>query len=561
MKKINKNREPITSEEINQNKNFKSVLNSYYKFPKKPLYKSPKLFGAVMIIIALAVLVVIENINDREDKRNDVQHENCISPPVPSKDIEDSVYIIDPQNADTLVHPSGTRICIPADAFVDSTGKIITSEVKLTYREFRNQSEAFLSGIPMRYDSANTTTIFTTAGMFQINAWSNQKQLTLQKNKSIQVLMSSDYNDRIGFNSYNFDEQNNKWSFTGNDSSSDYLQNKAERFFDSYQGKELPSLVKAAKRLVKSTQALRSLVKEKPFQPRKLDSKKETFKVDFDIQDFPELAGFENLLFEVQDGQSIKEKDANREWTNMKIKKSKNGLNYIVGFFGYYYGISYKVLPVFAEKDFKSAYDLYEKKSKIYQDKVNQKASEEAFAASQLKAIRDSIISFAKDKIMQDSIDALDAKVRIEAIEEEQRQIILHAQLLEQVTIVFQVEGFGIFNCDRPNILPKQMNVNMAFTDANGRDLVFDKIWLVDLDKRYTIIYYQYEEGSKIIRDIKFNPAHRNRIWALKGQDLCVISEQQLMSNFTRDSDYHFQMKCTDISKLKQFELAALLQK
>jgi hypothetical protein len=560
MKKINKDREPITSEEINQQKNFKSVLNSYYKLPKKHLYRSPKLFGAIIIIIAVSAVVLLENLNDAKDKSKEMIQQKGITPPLPSMDIQDSVYIIHPQHADTIVHSSGTRICIPAFAFVDSSGKEITSEVQLTYREFTNQAEAFLSGIPMQYDSANSNYVFTTAGMFQINAVSNQKQVVLQKNKSLQVIMPSEY-DAKGFNSYQFDEKDDKWLLVGNDSSSDYLQKKAERFFDSYQGKELPSMVKVAKKLVKARQALRKVAVEKPFQPRLLDSKKETFRVELDVQDFPELSEFNNVLFEVQDGQVIKGKDINHEWSNMKIKKSEDGLNYIVEFSEPYSKSFYKVTPVFAEEDFKSAYQLYEKKSKSYKSKLAQKANEETLAASQLKALQDSMFAYEKNIKMQDSMLTIMAKERLKAIEEEQRQILLNAQLLQKITIVFDIEGFGIFNCDRPNILPKQMSVNLAFTDASGHELVFDKIWLVDLDKKYTIAYYQYEVGNKTIRNIKFNNTHKNRIWALRGHELCVVSEQQLMANFTRDSDYQLQMKLTDISKINQNELALLLQK
>ena len=64
--KINSNRAPINEEEIKQQKNFQNIWQKQYQRPK-PLYKNPKFFGALIIIICLIAVIAIETFEKKEE--------------------------------------------------------------------------------------------------------------------------------------------------------------------------------------------------------------------------------------------------------------------------------------------------------------------------------------------------------------------------------------------------------------------------------------------------------------------------------------------------------------
>ena len=63
--KINSDRTPLTNEEIKQHQNFKATWQKQYKKPK-PLYKNPKFFGGLIMIICLIAVILIETFEKKE---------------------------------------------------------------------------------------------------------------------------------------------------------------------------------------------------------------------------------------------------------------------------------------------------------------------------------------------------------------------------------------------------------------------------------------------------------------------------------------------------------------
>ena len=63
--KLNKKSEPLKDQEIDQYKDFKSIRANYdralERIHKKPLYRDPKMFFILVIIIAVAWIVSVES--------------------------------------------------------------------------------------------------------------------------------------------------------------------------------------------------------------------------------------------------------------------------------------------------------------------------------------------------------------------------------------------------------------------------------------------------------------------------------------------------------------------
>jgi Leucine-rich repeat (LRR) protein len=129
-------------------------------------------------------------------------------------DIVDSTYNIT-NNTPVILNYHNTSISIPKNAFVDSEGKIVNEPISISYREFNNPADIFLSGIPMGYDSAGISTTFESGGMFEFKAKTNTGELVYPNPKSPIKIDFSSVSSDLDFNKYSFDDSNNLWKYEG----------------------------------------------------------------------------------------------------------------------------------------------------------------------------------------------------------------------------------------------------------------------------------------------------------------------------------------------------------
>jgi len=105
----------------------------------------------------------------------------------------------------------------PENAFLDQDGNVYTGAVDLAYTEYFTPAEIFLSGITMTADSANETMMFSSAGMFNIEANDAEgNELVMNPETPVGVdLLSSDPDPAMRL--YQLD-QNGDWEDKGRDS-------------------------------------------------------------------------------------------------------------------------------------------------------------------------------------------------------------------------------------------------------------------------------------------------------------------------------------------------------
>lgn len=84
-------------------------------------------------------------------------------------------FEIDPTVENTLLTQEGTRILIPADAIVQKDGEPVMDKVKITYRQFDSGKELALSNLPMALDAQNGI-YMQSAGMFELLAFAESKE-------------------------------------------------------------------------------------------------------------------------------------------------------------------------------------------------------------------------------------------------------------------------------------------------------------------------------------------------------------------------------------------------
>jgi hypothetical protein len=137
---------------------------------------------------------------------------NFVKPPIEGLDVEKQLYTINPQIENILLYPSGTKILIPANSFVDKNGSIVTGTVTVSYREFRDAADFLVSGIPMKYDSAGSVGNFESAGMFEITANDRNDMLDLAPGKEVKLNFASTSVDST-YNFYSFNDETGNWEF------------------------------------------------------------------------------------------------------------------------------------------------------------------------------------------------------------------------------------------------------------------------------------------------------------------------------------------------------------
>lgn len=132
--------------------------------------------------------------------------------PYAKVDVAYQHYGLTTRQAHTIQLQSGSVLQVPAQAFVTQEGKEVKGQVQLQYREVQTPVAIMLSGLPMTYDSAGTAGQFVSAGMVEIYATQQGKQLELAKGKELQLKMAG-WQAEANYNLYYLEPESQKWVY------------------------------------------------------------------------------------------------------------------------------------------------------------------------------------------------------------------------------------------------------------------------------------------------------------------------------------------------------------
>ncbi len=117
-------------------------------------------------------------------------------------------YTASNEKGGTFTHASGTTIHLEPNSVVDAHGKPVQGDFEISYTEFRNAADIVYSGIPMTYNTGGTSYNFSSAGMYEIRAEQNGKELHLDKPISIDF-NTTGQEEGVGF--YQMDDETGEW--------------------------------------------------------------------------------------------------------------------------------------------------------------------------------------------------------------------------------------------------------------------------------------------------------------------------------------------------------------
>ncbi len=591
--KINTNHQPLTPDDIARGQDFGQLMSAY-KAAKPPFYKGTafKIFaaGLVACIIGTAVFFALKD-------EAITTLSAFINPPIEGIDITYTTYQIDATKDSVVFYKTGSAIRIPANAFLDESGNKVTGQVELQYREFHTVQEAFIAGIPMNYDSAGQKMFFETAGMMEISASQNGKQLKPNPEAMINVNMIS-YNDAERFNSYYLDTVKRKWEYKGK-SIAELVALRAEETNQVDPKNAGETAINTNQIFTAPEEATKMPA---PVLPAKADISKPRFRIEVSEEEFPEIAVYKNVKFQPTADANYDPKKAKIEWTSGEIKRLPNSTAYEVVFSNATESYSVKATPVFEEKDINEAQQLYNEytiannKKVAKQEKAKKKKAEkDAQEAKNIQADKD-----AETKLMQEEANNA-ADLRIKQMEEasakaydnlaqrfKARQAALEAsadaaiaeqerQYAAQMAIIerenkeyerlrteretsqrnyeliyrtFQVSKFGYWNGDCAAQMPSGAKANATIVLPGSES--FSSVYLAEKGVNKMIVYYALDE-------FRYNPNAKNVLWGMTQSGKLFIMKPEefaIASKTGKNITLHMQLidkKFTNVAEVKSY--------
>ncbi|MDX2171951.1 MAG: hypothetical protein SFY56_02450 [Bacteroidota bacterium] len=571
--KFNINRPKISDDEINKNKNFEQLVKQFKQQSiqkakhDKSWWKSKKVrysavIAGVTVICTISYFALFNKSNstksdekiitqNKETNVTEVKKEiegtkktKFINAPSQNLKINYTAYKITNSKGGEINHPTSSKIKIPKNSFVDKNGKDIVGDVTIEYREFHDIGDVILSGIPMEYDSANIKRNFETAGMFDIKGTQNGEPVFIKSGQSLEVDLAS-HTDEKKFNQYYLDTIKKTWEYLGNDILTDeqpVAKKKATTGGLATNPKVeklkneidiiIPKKIDSVK--IVYTKKVENL--PKAVEPTKINkpSGKQTFQLDADKKEYPELAAFDNILFEIGDENKNYTKEmSDITWSDVKISEGpQKGKNYLLTLIYRSRKEKLIVYPVLTGKDLVKAQKLYQEKFAQYEGLVEKRKADEAKLMEELKAKQMAYLADIKRKQIEYEKEI--KKMEIQMQQEQQNQLASQFNTIGNVTKarrIFQVSNFGIFNSDCPHAQPQGKSVEPIFVNGNTT-IMPDLIYVIEHTNK-TVVTLSYENNYKFNYDSKYQYS----VIAFKNNKIYTCSKNEFKGTTNNNSN------------------------
>jgi hypothetical protein len=112
-----------------------------------------------------------------------------------------------------IFFPEGYIIRMKKGSLIDARGNEVNGDVQVHLRDLTPIDALVFSGVPMSYDTAGTSQILQTAGMFELYVEQNGEPLFLAPEQTVDITLPSP-DGSPDYNLYYFDEEANTWDFS-----------------------------------------------------------------------------------------------------------------------------------------------------------------------------------------------------------------------------------------------------------------------------------------------------------------------------------------------------------
>jgi hypothetical protein len=201
--KINIDQPLPGDDKIARHKDFGRILADYHNLTqpiyRKPLYKNPKAFLGLVMIVSIALLVFWTV--DEEDKEKAKQKEveqlateirlaeenSFLKPPVPVLEVPSIRTQVEADKAQVVKLANGLEVTIPADAF-EKAGEPVTGKVDVEVRTVQSPAEMIAMGLPMQSQNRLIHPLL----VLDVKAMQGDQELVLRPGKALDVIQPVD---------------------------------------------------------------------------------------------------------------------------------------------------------------------------------------------------------------------------------------------------------------------------------------------------------------------------------------------------------------------------------
>ncbi|MDP1802185.1 MAG: OmpH family outer membrane protein [Bacteroidota bacterium] len=568
--KFNIDRPKISDEEIKKHQNFEQLVKQFKQQSlnkakhDKSWWKSKKVrysavIAGITVICTISYLALFKNeskqntthetvITQNNNKQNIPTKKNFISEPSPKLKVNYTSYKINNAKGGEIKHPTSSKIKVPVNTFIDKNGKDIIGDVTIEYREFHDAADIIASGIPMAYDSAGKKYTLESAGMFDIKGSQNGEPVFIKKDKKVEVELAS-ANSENKFNQYYLDTVAKNWQYLKKDDKLSILKTQGkshEKPNDIEANPKLQNLKNQIEVVIPKkidsvkfvyTKKIDAIPKAKePAKINKPTPGRPTFYLEGSYKEFPELAAFDNVIFEVgPENKNYRQEMHEITWSDVKVSEGPvKGKNYLLT-------LTYRkqveklvVYPTLTGNDLAKAEKKYEQKFKDYENLVEKKQVEEKRLMAEMEAKQKAYL--AEIKLKQEEFDKQRAKLIAEFKQKEQNQLASNfnaMSLQTKATRLFSISSFGIFNSDCPHSEPTGKTITPMFA-VNDQSLPVNPDILYMIDHNTKVVYnIAFKEGFKIT----YEPSNNYSLCIFRNNKLFICNKDQFKATTNKDSN------------------------
>jgi len=545
MKKIDiKNK--LSDEKALKYKDFNKVLARYNRL-KIPFYRSPKFLS--MVAVSTIVIMLIFMMDEKEAYSNGSYYATYASPIGIPMEHELMELIIEKDKPTQVITSGGTVINIPENTLVDSLGNLITGKVDLKYRDFLDQKEVFLSGIPMDYDSNGVKMNFKSGGMFEMLAYQNESPLHIANDKIVKVDLAS-LQVEDDYNIYYLSPEEKKWVYKNKDKDG-FTKEEIAKANEAL--KNHPTTAKKQALIAekdKLTDDLKEMYNNVPVAPIKLDVNKHSFNIKADFNEYPILKAFKKVKFQVSDNdENFHPKYAEHKWYSVAIEKAQRKNEYTVCFSDYRNTVCFDVVPVFDGENFEKAKQMHEA---LYN---NFKANVDSLDNYQVE-LRKQLAKEAEELEEMNRLALIKEREMQRKEEERQKQLQEMAEVNKKIYREFEINKFGVWNCDRPEMLPNEQKTVPRFVDNQQEAIDVNMAYLVMLDKNNVVKL----STSDLAQGLPYNPGENYTLWMpIPEKNAVGIVSNRQFQNINNQPSTTFNMELISYEDFKKLSTQELM--
>lgn len=477
--------------------------------------------GALMAVAASVLLVFMirqsMSTGNFEIPLDQINEAYALQAPLPTiQQAYSNLTVDDAENGETLNYESGSKIIVPASAFVDEKGKPVKGKVDIQYREFNDHVDMFLAGVPKEMDKHQN---LQSVGMMEIKGFQDGKPVYLSMDKTLEVELQGKVVANIPTSDlkvYVYGKQEDTWEYVANDNVEVLVAAKTTNNIATTNGTTSNGTTKNTRTEEELIAEVRkTLAKSQPSKPIQPGIRKnmQVFDLDINEEEFPELSAYNQDVQLMASASQMTAGTFDTSWNSVTL----TGL----GDNKYNMELVYET----NEGDIVRKFEVYpaveytEEAEKLYQEKLKE----------------------YEIRMKQWETDVL---VEVEHLKES--EINVDDIAWKEIVNKFKINRFGLWNCGKEIELKNALKVNANFVDENGGALAISKLFVTNKNKQ--LYYFAPNTENKSSAELKYEASSENKVWALTENNELLVANNPSEEGET----LNFQMRSIGIVKTEE---------